>query len=183
MILPIHIGCSGPAAATLFLLGWLLSCPVLCRPQICGGCRSAGLRSPKSLMKIRKRMGPSTLPCGTPERTSAHDENFPLRTTRCFLPESQFRILVRTRPLTPWARSFSSSLSLGTLSNALAALAKSRNITSKGFPASITLVVFSKNSRRFVLHGFPGIKPCWLGFSRMLLACRLFLAVADPVPF
>ncbi len=77
--------------------------------------------------KSGKSIGPSTLP--TPDRTSAQDEPFPFNTTLCFLPVSHCLIQFQALPLTPWARtcSFSSSLSLGTLSNAFV---KSRNTTS-----------------------------------------------------
>jgi hypothetical protein len=43
----------------------------------------------RSLMKIRNSICPSTLPCGTPDSTSAQLELFPVSTTLCLLPVSQ----------------------------------------------------------------------------------------------
>ena len=44
--------------------------------------------SSRSLMNIRKRVGPRTDPCGTPFETSVQSEYLPLITTLCFLPSS-----------------------------------------------------------------------------------------------
>jgi hypothetical protein len=106
----------------------------------------------KSLMKMRNRMGPRTLPCGTPDSTSVHEEYLPFSTTLCFRPVSQLLIQASVFCLMPCALSFSRSLSLGTLSKALA---KSRKTTSNGLPESITSIAFSRNSSRFVQHDLP----------------------------
>ena len=120
-----------------------------------------------SLMKMRNSRGPSTLPCGTPDKTSIQDENDPFSTTRCTLSPSQSPIHFSTFPSTPWALSFFRSLFTGTLSNALA---KSRNATSNGVPSSTAAVAFSMNSSKFVTQDRPFMNPCWLRLIKPFLS-------------
>jgi len=107
-----------------------------------------------SLMKMRKSIGPSTEPCGTPLVTSDHDERQPFKHTRCFRPLSHACI-----QLTLWLLSFISSLWWGTLSKAFA---KSRNITATLWPSSTDFVTDSKKARRLVRQDLFLTNPCWL---------------------
>ena len=117
-----------------------------------------------SLIKTMNASGPRTNPWGTPDVTSHQSELLPFRTTRCFLPVSQLWIHLKTFPLTPWASNFLISLCFGTLSKALA---KSRYIISKGLLLSNT-VIFSRNSRRFVVTDLLLRNSCWVFFIRWL---------------
>ena len=45
----------------------------------------------RSLMDNRKRIGPSTVPWGTLDRTGDHLDEDPFTTTRCLLPERKSR--------------------------------------------------------------------------------------------
>src|SRR6218665_1882932 len=63
-----------------------------------------------SLMKIIKRSGPNTDPCGTPLLTPIHSENAPLIPTLCLLSFSQFSIHLSRFPPNPQASIFFPSL-------------------------------------------------------------------------
>ena len=76
--------------------------------------------SSRSLMNIRKRVGPRTDPCGTPLVTSVQSEYLPFITTLCFLPSSHCWIQPFTLPSTPIEATLSINLWWGTLSKALA---------------------------------------------------------------
>jgi hypothetical protein len=49
-------------------------------------------------MNITNNKGPKTLPCGTPDRTSAKLENFPFKTTLCRLLDSQLLTHIKLNP-------------------------------------------------------------------------------------
>ena len=58
--------------------------------------------SGRSFIYARKRMGPRTEPCGTPDETWILSEMIPLMTTACFLLSNlKFLIDLRTSPLVP----------------------------------------------------------------------------------
>ena len=125
------------------------------------------LKKDKRSMKIKKNSGPSILPCGTTDRTAIQPEAVPLRTTCCQHSFSQALIQLYSFPRIPWALTFFSSLSTGTLSNAFA---KSRYTTSTGMPLSTDAVTFSRKYRRLLVQDFPCIKPCWVALISLCLA-------------
>ena len=55
----------------------------------------------RSLINIRKMIGPRTVPCGTPERTGDQSDEDPFNTTRCRLPVRKSWSHMRSFPLTP----------------------------------------------------------------------------------
>ena len=57
--------------------------------------------SGRSFMYAKKRMGPSTEPCGTPEETGIVLELLPLVITDCFLLSKESLIHLRVSPLMP----------------------------------------------------------------------------------
>ena len=57
--------------------------------------------SGRSLMKAKKSKGPNTVPCGTPEITSAWEDLHPSNSTRCFLWPRKDSIHCSVCPLTP----------------------------------------------------------------------------------
>ena len=73
-----------------------------------------------SLIKQTNRIGPRTESCGTPLRTSISVEKVPAIATRCLRPVRKCRIHCRTGLPISYDASFTSSLSWGTESKALA---------------------------------------------------------------
>ena len=57
--------------------------------------------SGRSFIYAKKRMGPRTEPCRTPDETGILSEEIPLMTTTCFLLSKKFLIHLRTSPLMP----------------------------------------------------------------------------------
>ena len=57
--------------------------------------------SGRSFMYARKRIGPRTEPCGTPEETGIFSELIPLITTACFRLSKKSLIHFRVSPLMP----------------------------------------------------------------------------------
>ena len=57
--------------------------------------------SGRPFIYAKKRMGPRTEPCGTPDETEILSEEIPLMTTACFLLSKKFLIHLRTSPLMP----------------------------------------------------------------------------------
>ena len=57
--------------------------------------------SGRSFMYARKRIGPRTEPCGTPEETGFLSELIPLITTACFRLSKKSLIHFRVSPLMP----------------------------------------------------------------------------------
>ena len=55
--------------------------------------------SDRSFMYARKRIGPRTEPCGTPENTGIYSELIPLITTACFPLSKKSFIHFRVSPL------------------------------------------------------------------------------------
>ena len=98
----------------------------------------------RSLIYIRKRIGPNTEPCRTPLRTNCHVDLLPFTQTRCLLLLSHSVIHFSSLPVVPWLFNFSSSLWCGTLSKALA---KSRKTTSIFFLESRQPATLSKKVR------------------------------------
>ena len=74
----------------------------------------------RSLINMRNRTGPRTLPWGTPNNTLSQSDSLPLTLTLCFLLVSHSLIYQPTLPSIPCAVTFFNSLSVGTLSKALA---------------------------------------------------------------
>ena len=123
--------------------------------------------SSRSLMNIRKSKGPNTLPWGTPDRTAAHSEASPLRTTRCCLSFSHALIQLNSCPLMPWAQTFFSSRLTGTLSKAFA---KSSKIMSTASPLSTAAVTFSRKESRLLAQDLPRMNPCCDGLISLFLS-------------
>ena len=98
----------------------------------------------RSLINIRKSIGPHTDPCGTPLNTRLQLEYAPSRLTRCHLSESHPLIQLHTKLSIPWGFSLIRSLWRGTLSNALA---RSKYTVSAFLPASISVVTLSRKTR------------------------------------
>ena len=71
-----------------------------------------------SLRRIRKRRGPITDPCGTPEITGHGSDRKPLTITCWFLADRNDSIHCRSLPLTPCAESFVRTILWSTLSKA-----------------------------------------------------------------
>ena len=111
-----------------------------------------------SFINITKRMGPMTLPCGTPLQTSDHADGAPFTVTRCRLPDTNASSHGNSFPLIPSASHFLISRLWGTLSKALA---KSRYMTSMVSPASRSLVQRSSTSKICVVHDLFPTKACW----------------------
>ena len=88
-----------------------------------------------SPMRQRNSRGPSTDPCGTPERTGEGDERFPLTLIVCVLPVMKEWIHLPRLPLTLREWSFLSKISKSTLSKALA---KSKYKVSTSCPSSMS---------------------------------------------
>ena len=78
------------------------------------------LLSGRSLISIRKRMGPSTEPWETPDKTGAGSEQTPSMTTFCVCQDSQAVIHWRISFRIPKYPSLYASLRCGTLSKVLA---------------------------------------------------------------
>ena len=65
------------------------------------------------------KMGPSSVPWGTPEITGDQSEQLPLNTTRCLLFVKEFLIHINREPSILCRCSFSNKRSCGTPSKAL----------------------------------------------------------------
>ena len=111
----------------------------------------------KSFIKIKNRIGPSTLPCGIPDVMFLKLECAPFTITRCFLLFKNSYIHLKTTPLIPYLSILTKSLLWGTLSKALQ---KSRYMTSSSCLWSMAEVISSINSSNCVTQDFPFIKPC-----------------------
>lgn len=79
---PNHVGHLDPSEAVLHPhCSWY----VYIRAPSAKSIVSDDVHSGRSLMKARKRRGPRTVPCGTPEMTSASVDTEPSTSTCCFL--------------------------------------------------------------------------------------------------
>ena len=94
----------------------------------------------RSLIMIIKRIGPRTVPWGTPDSTGEGVEIAPFAETCCVLLERNVWSQTPTLPPIRAAFSFLQRMAWSTLSKALA---KSRYIVSTSLPDSRTLVMVS----------------------------------------
>ena len=84
-----------------------------------------------SLIYTRKKRGPKTVPCGTPERTLDGLDDIPSTTTLCFLPIRKDLIQFKSEFLIPRCSSFKISPSWSTLTNAFEISSKMASIYSR----------------------------------------------------
>ena len=122
------------------------------------------IESGKSLIYIKNRTGPRTLPWGTPLTTSSHPDLASPTRTLWRRPVRNDLIQLYNRPRIPYEYNLLNRRSCGTESNALA---KSKYTTSIGFRLSsisvyllITVISWDTQER-------PATNPCWC----LLRAC------------
>ena len=103
--------------------------------------------SVRSLMYIRKRSGPRTDPCGTPDWMDSQDDSMPFKTTLCLRLLRKSDMSAQSWPSMPLLLSLNNKPSCHTLSNALEMSRKDALVISI--------------SRSWYIVESPGRKPDW----------------------
>ena len=119
-----------------------------------------------SLMNMMNKMGPTTLPWGTPRPTADQIDVHPLTLTHCRLPLRKASNHLRIFPCIPSASIFLSDLWCGTESNALA---KSRKIASTVSHCYKNDVQLFRASNICVVHDLWPTNECWYLNSKLFL--------------
>ena len=113
--------------------------------------------------------GPKTDPCGTPEVTEDHLEDFPFNISRCYLFVKKYLIHLWMLQSIPTHLIFLISLLWGTESKAFCI---SRYIISTGFPFSNEVTNLSKTVNNCKTQPLISLNPyCWLIIMSFVLIC------------
>ena len=123
-------------------------------------------------MYSRKRVGPSTEPCGTPEVTGEMLEWEPFIATNwvrlCWNPDIHWSIF----PLTPYCQSLCSNLAWLTLSKALL----KSNSSASTWPCWFKMLAQSWQVKKScVSKDIPARNPCWIGISLLQIYWNILL--------
>ena len=127
--------------------------------------------SGRSFMEIRKRMGPRTEPCGTPDVTgTVADFSLSITTVRVWSGKNAW-IHLRVGPLMPYLWSLSSYFWWLILSNAFEKSSKTRSVWLPLWSSASSLLWVSQDR---LLR-----KPCWRSYSKLYLSMleTMFLVI------